>query len=190
MSDEDEVKQRLGRLRQQRQARAGQNLPAHPFAKGENPEPTAQRGRPGLRALMMAASSAPALAVAAQVKGGRVPGGLAALAPLLKNPDIRHALLQWLQNQESGAGRPSGGENAWGLEFGVEAMPRAEELTTSSTLEEISRYYQQLENRVDWLEAALEETLLEMERVSRFKLAASETGESPEPLTPPIDPAI
>lgn len=80
------------------------------------------------------------------------------------------------------------GVNAWGLEFGVETLPRAEELTTSSTLEEINRYYQQLENRVDWLEAALEETLLEMERVSRFKLAASETSDSPEPLTPPVDP--
>lgn len=180
MSDDDQVKQRLDRLRQQRQARGGQ-------------EPPGQRGRPGLRALMMAARTAPALAVAAQGKEGRLPGGLAALAPLLKNPDIRHALLQWLQNQESGAGRPAGGENAWGLEFGVDAMPRAEELTTSSTLEEINRYYQQLENRVDWLEAALEETLLEMERVSRFKLATGETGEtgeSPEPLAPPIDPAI
>lgn len=190
MSDEDEVKQRLDRLRQQHQARAGQNPSLSSFATGGSQEPAAQRGRPGLRALMMAARAAPALAVAAQAKGGGLPGGLAALAPLLKNPDIRHALLQWLQNQESGAGRPSGGENAWGLEFGVEAMPRAEELTTSSTLEEISRYYQQLENRVDWLEAALEETLLEMERVSRFKLVASETDESPEPLTPPIDPAI
>jgi hypothetical protein len=188
MSDEGEVKQRLDRLRQQRQARAGQHSPARPFAKEENLEPAAQRGRPGLRALMMAARTAPA--PAAQGKGGRLPGGLAALAPLLKNPDIRHVLLQWLQNQESGAGRSSGGENAWGLELGIETMPRAEELTTSSTLEEISRYYQQLENRVDWLEAALEETLLEMERVSRFKLAASEAGESAESLTPPIDPAI
>lgn len=178
-SDDDEVKQRLDRLRQQRQARAGQNTPLPPFAKGGS-----------LRALMMAARTTPALAVAAQARGGRLPGGLATLAPLLKNPDIRHVLLQWLQNQESGAGRPSGGENAWGFEFGIEAMPRAEELTTSSTMEEISRYYQQLENRVDWLEAALEETLLEMERVSRFKLAASETGESAESLTPPIDPAI
>lgn len=188
MSDEGEVKQRLDQLRQQRQARAGQKRPLSPFAKGGNMEPATQPGRPGLRALMMAARTASAPAVAAQGKGGRLPGGLAALAPLLKNPDIRHALLQWLQNQESGAGRPSGGENAWGLEFGVEALPRAEELTTSSTLEEIGRYYQQLENRVDWLEAALEETLLEMERVSRFKLAASEAGEAAESLTPPVDP--
>lgn len=176
MSDDGDVKQRLDRLRQQRQARADQ-------------EPLVRRGRPGLRALLMATKAAPALAVADEGKGERLPGGLGALAPLLKNPDIRHALLQWLQNQESGAGRPAGGENAWGLEFGVEAMPRAEELTTSSSLEEITRYYQQLENRVDWLEAALEETLLEMERVSRFKLAANEEAStSPEPLTPPVDP--
>lgn len=174
MNNEGEVKQRLDRLREQRQARVSQ-------------EPAGQRGRPGLRALMMAAKVAPA-APAADGKGGRLPGGLGTLAPLLKNPDIRHVLLQWLQNQESGAGRPAGGENAWGLEFGVETLPRAEELTTSSTLEEINRYYQQLENRVDWLEAALEETLLEMERVSRFKLAASETSDSPELLTPPVDP--
>jgi hypothetical protein len=173
MSDDGEVKQRLDRLRKQRRARVDQ-------------EPAGQHGRPGLRALMMAARVAPA--VAAQGKGGRLPGGLGVLAPLLKNPDIRHVLLQWLQNQESGAGRPTGGENAWGLEFGVEALPRAEELTTSSTLEEITHYYEQLENRVDWLEAALEETLLEMERVSRFKLAVGETRESPEPPTPPVDP--
>lgn len=173
MSDDGEVKQRLDRLRRQRQTRTDQ-------------QSTGQRGRLGLRALLMATKAAPA--AADEGKSSRVPGGLAALAPLLKNPDIRHALLQWLQNQESGAGRPAGGENAWGLEFGVEALPRPEELSTSSTLEEITRYYQQLENRVDWLEAALEETLLEMERVSRFKLAASETPESAQPLTPPVDP--
>ena len=173
MSDDSEIEQRLNRLREQRQARVNQ-------------EPAGQRGRPGLRTLMMAAKGAPA--PAADGKGGRLPGGLGALAPLLKNPDIRHVLLQWLQNQESGAGRPAGGENAWGLEFGIETLPRTEELTTSSTLEEITRYYQQLENRVDWLEAALEETLLEMERVSRFKLAASETSEPQEPLAPPVDP--
>jgi len=175
MSDEDQVRQRLDRLKQQRQARAGQ-------------EPAGQRGHSGLRALLRAARPTPAQQGPTQGKGGHLPGGLGALAPLLKNPDIRHVLLQWLQNQENGAGRPAGGENAWGLELGIEALPRAEELTTSSTLEEMTRYYQQLENRVDWLEAALEETLLEMERVSRFKLAASETSESPEPLTSPVDP--
>ena len=71
---------------------------------------------------------------------------------------------------------------------GADALPRTEELSTSSTLEDIARYYQQLESRADWLEAALEETLLEMERVSRFKLAASAAGEAGEPLAPPTDP--
>ncbi len=179
MSDDNAIKAHLERLRGQRQARAGQD--------------SASRDRPGLRALMMAA------APVAGTAGGesRSPGGLDAILPdgrgviahLLKNPDIRHALLQWLQHQESGATRPAGGENAWGLEFG-DTLPHAEELTTSSTLEEITRYHQQLKNRVDWLEAALEETLLEMERVSRFKLAASEVSKAEEPLAPPADPLL
>ncbi len=55
-------------------------------------------------------------------------------------------------------------------------------------LEEIARYYQQLESRADWLESALEETLLELDRVSRFKLAASTPEDAGQPLAPPVDP--
>ena len=175
--NDGEVKQRLDRLRDRRQVRAAQDS----AGKGN---------RPGLRALLAAAATAPAPAPeqATESGGGRLPGGLGAIAHLLKNPDIRHALLQWLQNQESGAGRGAGGENAWGLEFGADALPRAEELSTSSTLEEIARYYQQLESRTDWLESALEETLLELDRVSRFKLAASTPEDAGQPLAPPVDP--
>lgn len=172
MSDGD-VKQRLERLRELHRTRAGRAGDA------------GKSGRPALRALMMGAVGAD---TGTEEKAGRLPGGLGAIAQLVKNPEIRHALLQWLQNQEAGSGRPGGGEHAWGLEFGVEALPRPEELTTSSTLEEIARYYQQLENRADWLEAALQETLLEMERVSRFKLAAGEARDVREPLAPPADP--
>ena len=122
---------------------------------------------------------------------GRSPAKWGAIAQLAKNPEIRRALLQWLQQQEDHAlPQSGGGENAWGLDFGVEGLPRSEELSTSSTLEEITRYYHQLENRADWLESALQETLLEMQRVNRFKLAASETSNPEAPLTPPTDPAI
>ncbi len=174
MSDDSEIKPRLERLREQRQARAGQDSASH--------------NRPGLRTLMMAAASAKAPVAGAEGGESHPPGG-GAIIQLLKNPDIRHALLQWLQHQESGAARPAGGENAWGLEFG-DTLSRAEELATSSTLEEINRYYQQLKNRVDWLESALEETLLEIERVNRFKLAAGEASEAEEPLAPPADPLL
>ncbi|HRD65237.1 MAG TPA: hypothetical protein PKY50_03695 [Candidatus Competibacter sp.] len=172
MSDSD-VKQRLARLRDLHRPQAEQTGDA------------GKRARPSLRALMGTASSA------MEDKLGRPAGGLGAIAQLAKNPEIRHALLQWLQQQdERGPVRSGGGENAWGLEFGVEALPRPEELTTSSTLEEIARYYQQLETRADWLEAALQETLLEMERVSRFKLAAGGAGDAQEPPVPPMDPSI
>jgi hypothetical protein len=179
MSEDSEIKRRLERLREQRQARASQD--------------PASRGQSGLRARMMAAAAEKAPVVAAESEENPLPAGLDAVLPggrgaivqLLKNPDIRHALLQWLQNQENNAAQPVGGENAWGLEFG-ETPPYAEELTTSSTPEEISRYDQQLRNRADWLEAALAEILLEMKRVSRFKPAVSESGllqESPaDPL--------
>ena len=172
MNDDGRVKQRLERLRERRQVRSDH-------------EGSGQQGRLGLRAIL-AAATPPRPAVTDQATG--LPGGLGAIVHWLKNPDIRHALLQWLQNQESGAGRAAGGENAWGLEFGADALPRTEELSTSSTLEDIARYYQQLESRADWLEAALEETLLEMERVSRFKLAASAASEAEEPLAPLTDP--
>lgn len=176
MSDSD-VKQRLDQLRDLQRARADRR------------DDTGKSARPGLRSLMMAAatgSDAPATE-----KAGLLPGGLGAIAQMAKNPEIRHALLQWLQQQdEQSPTRSGGGENAWGLEFGVEVLPRAEELTTSSTLEEIARYYRQLENRADWLEAALQETLLEMQRVSRFKLAAGEAVDAQEPLAPPMDPSI
>lgn len=182
MSEDSGIKPRLERLREQRQARASQD--------------PASRGRSSLRTLMMAAAAGKAPVAGTEGGESRPPGGLGAILPgggaiiqLLKNPDIRHALLQWLQNQESHAARAAGGENAWGLEFG-DTLPHAEELTTSSTLEEITRYYQQLKNRVDWLETAMEETLLEMERVSRFKLATSEASEAGEPLAPPSDPLL
>ncbi len=173
--NDGEVKQRLDRLRDRRQVRTAQDA-------------TGKGNRLGLRALLAAAATAPAPEQAAESGGGRLPGGLGPIAHLLKNPDIRYALLQWLQNQESGGGRGAGGENAWGLEFGADALPRAEELSTSSTLEEIARYYQQLESRADWLESALEETLLELDRVSRFKLAASTPEDAGQPLAPPVDP--
>lgn len=173
MSDSD-VKQRLARLRDLHRPQA------------EQTDDAGKRARPGLRALMMGTANS-----GMEDKSGRSSGGLGAIAQLAKNPEIRHALLQWLQQQdERSPARSGGGENAWGLEFGVEALPRPEELTTSSTLEEIARYYQQLETRADWLEAALQETLLEMERVSRFKLVAGEAGDVREPSAPPMDPSI
>ncbi|MER2526339.1 MAG: hypothetical protein ABTR07_00245 [Candidatus Competibacter denitrificans] len=175
MSD-DAVKQRLTELHNLHQVRVGQA------------DDRAKQSRPDLRALMAKASDTPG------DETNRLPGKLGILAQLARNPEIRHALLQWLQQQDdSQRPLPAGGagaENAWGLDFGVDAVARSEELTTSSTLEEITRYYQQLENRADWLESALQETLLEMQRVSRFKLAASEVTAPEQPLAPPVDPSI
>jgi len=172
MSDSD-VKQRLARLSELGRSQA------------ERASDAGKPARPGLRALMAAAEHP-----APEEKAGRLSGGLGAIAQLAKNPEIRHALLQWLQQQDEQNHPRAGGENAWGLDFGVDALPRPEELTTSSTLDEIARYYRQLETRADWLEAALRETLLEMARVGRFKLAAAGADEVQEPpLAPPLDPS-
>ena len=114
--NDGEVKQRLDRLRDRHQVRAAQDA----AGKGN---------RPGLRALL-AAATAPVPEQAAESGGGRLPGGLGAIAHLLKNPEIRHALLQWLQNQESGAGRGAGGES------GGEAGEGGEEKCVSSGVRE------------------------------------------------------
>jgi len=171
MSDSD-MKQRLARLSELGRSRA------------ERAGAASKPARPGLRALMAGAEHP-----APEDKAGRLPGGLGAIAQLAKNPEIRHALLQWLQQQDEQNHPRAGGENAWGLDFGVDALPRPEELTTSSTLDEIARYYRQLETRADWLEAALRETLLELERVGRFKLAAGADEVREPPLAPPLDPS-
>jgi hypothetical protein len=175
MSD-DAVKQRLAELHNLHQTRVG------PAAA------TDKQPRPDLRALMTKTSHT------SGDETHQLPGKLGVLAKLARNPEIRQALLQWLQQQDD-TQRPlptggAGAENAWGLDFGLEAVARSEELTTSSTLEEMTRYYQQLENRADWLESALQETLLEMQRVGRFKLAAGEVDAPEQPLAPPADPSI
>jgi hypothetical protein len=52
----------------------------------------------------------------------------------------------------------------------------SETLTTSSTNDEISRYRQKLQYRADFLEAALEETLLQLEGLENYRSGADDVG--------------
>jgi hypothetical protein len=56
----------------------------------------------------------------------------------------------------------------------------SETLTTSSTNDEISRYRQKLQYRADFLEAALEETLLQLEGLENYRSGANRAGSKGE----------
>ncbi len=55
-----------------------------------------------------------------------------------------------------------------------------ETLTTSSTTDEIARYRQKLQFRADFLESALEETLLQLEGLEQYHLGADDVGSRAE----------
>jgi hypothetical protein len=105
---------------------------------------------------------------------------------LLHDPKIRDLGLR-LWRQFSGAGAMSERElNEAGITFGDLWKPGVtESVTTSSTAEEIARYRKTLEYRAKFLEALLEETLADIERVMHLQPAVSA---APLPLAPPANP--
>lgn len=101
------------------------------------------------------------------------------LKRLLENPDLREVLLDWLQQNrrgQAGGGPSLTPEPAGGVEYGFGQLQRREEWATSSTLEEVTRYCQQLRHRADWMEATLTETLKELERIDQIRQAMLADG--------------
>ena len=105
---------------------------------------------------------------------------------LLKNPKVRQMIVNFLSNMDEGQGPGQGTVDDGPLKsmnlpanLGFDKMGFSEELSTSSDLEELQDYQRQLENRTDWLEAVLEQTLMELERVNRFiEARENPTGET------------
>ncbi|MBK7540659.1 MAG: hypothetical protein IPP10_07670 [Candidatus Competibacteraceae bacterium] len=107
-------------------------------------------------------------------------GKIPLLKRLLENPELREVLLDWLQQNrrgQAGGGGPSlAPEPTGGVEYGFGQLQRREEWATSSTLEEVTRYCQQLRHRADWMEATLTETLKELERIDQIRQAMLADG--------------
>lgn len=102
-------------------------------------------------------------------------GKMPLLKRLMENPDLQETLLAWLLQNRRGQGGGSGPtlspEPTGGVDYGFGHLQRREEWATSSTLEEVTRYCQQLRHRADWLEATLAETLKELERIEQIRQA-------------------
>jgi hypothetical protein len=110
------------------------------------------------------------------------------LKMLLHDPKIRDLGLR-LWRQFSGAGATSERDlGEAGLSFADLWKPGVTEgLTTSSTAEEVARYRLTLEYRAKFLEALLEETLADLERVVHMKPAASgDPSVLPQPALPHV----
>ncbi|MEI2782442.1 MAG: hypothetical protein V9H25_14730 [Candidatus Competibacter sp.] len=111
-------------------------------------------------------------------------GKMPILKRLMESPEIRETLLAWLlQNRRGlvgGSGPTLAPEPTGGIEYGFGQLQRREEWATSSTLEEVTRYCQQLRHRADWMEATLTETLKELERIEQIRQAmlADANGDS------------
>jgi G3E family GTPase len=89
-------------------------------------------------------------------------------------------LVTWLirQGELEQGGQPAA-DTSGPDDFGFDRLGKTD-LLTSSSPEEIRRYIKQLESRADWLEATLEETLMELERVRRFAPESASGEASPE----------
>lgn len=104
-------------------------------------------------------------------KGGDKDSERPLLKWLMQNPKLRQTVINLLSNITGAkAESTEGGFQALNMphDLGLNRMGQAEDLSTSSSLEELEQYREQLENRSDWLEAALEQTLMELERINRF----------------------
>ena len=112
-------------------------------------------------------------------------GKMPILKRLMESPEIRETLLAWLlQNRRGlvgGSGPTLAPEPTGGIEYGFGQLQRREEWATSSTLEEVTRYCQQLRHRADWMEATLTETLKELERIEQIRQAMIADGASGSP---------
>ncbi len=111
-------------------------------------------------------------------------GKIPILKRLMESPEMRETLLAWLlqnrRGQVGGSGPTLSPEPTGGIEYGFGQLQRREEWATSSTLEEVTRYCQQLRHRADWMEATLTETLKELERIEQIRQAmlADANGDS------------
>lgn len=112
-------------------------------------------------------------------------GKIPILKRLMESPEIRETLLAWLlqnrRGQVGGSGPTLAPEPTGGVDYGFGHLQRREEWATSSTLEEVTRYCQQLRHRADWLEATLTETLKELERIEQIRQAMIADGTSGSP---------
>jgi hypothetical protein len=111
------------------------------------------------------------------------------LRTLLHDPKIRDLGLR-LWRQFSGMEASSERDlSEAGLSFTDLWKPGVtEQVTTSSTAEEIARYRKTLTYRAKFLEAVLEETLADLERIDQMKPATSELASLPEPPAPRVSP--
>ncbi|MFO1372799.1 MAG: hypothetical protein U1F42_10545 [Candidatus Competibacteraceae bacterium] len=99
---------------------------------------------------------------------------------LMENPDIQETLLAWLTQNRREQKEPveQRQEAAGGIEFGFGHFQRREEWANSSSVEEVTRYCQQLRHRANWLEATLQGTLGELERIEQIRKAMVAGGAS------------
>ena len=177
MADEQEQSRRgkLRELRQKRQAQPGYEgnrtgLKGLWADMAESGEKKAGPKKKGLKKRAPAAKKKSAARKTLGGAGGEAGPGGPLLRNLLQNQKVRQTLVGWLGQGAIGAGTgvTSGvGQSGESNDFGLERLSKEEQITSSSTPEEIARYRRQLENRADWLEAALEETLMELDRIGQ-----------------------
>lgn len=111
------------------------------------------------------------------------------LQRIQNDPGLRQKIINFLSNlkgNEADSGE-TGNNNAVSSEnFGLGQMSFMEDLSTSSSLADLESHRRQLESRADWLEATLEETLMELERISLFikEKEAPETPKTPKKQAP------
>ncbi len=131
-------------------------------------QPGFEGNRTGMQGLWNAAEEA---AGEQQGKGGGM------LRNLMQNPNVKNMVSGFLAQQgnrgNDGLGSQALGDALGPADFGMENLGQEERISTSSTQEEIERYRRQLSNRADWLEAALEETLMELDRTASFVTAGA-----------------
>ena len=107
------------------------------------------------------------------------------LRALMQNPKVKNLVSGWMAKQKKGGNEGLGtktlGDALGPADFGLEGLGHEERITSSSSSEEVERYRRQLSNRADWLEAALEETLMELDRTSGFVAAKPELKKKAAP---------
>ena len=107
------------------------------------------------------------------------------LLNLLKDPQLRTMAVElWRNFQLGSAGAKRAHAEGEGAPADLWDFQAAESVTTSSSAEEIERYRTKLLFRADWLEATLEATLNEVERLSQFRPAAEAPVVEARPQTP------
>lgn len=95
------------------------------------------------------------------------------LVELIGNPTLRNVLSRELAHLAAaqGGSSPEVSSAQQAEQLGLEDLEAGYRLDCSSPLSELSRYQKTLEARADWLDAALEETLMELERINETILS-------------------